>query len=37
MKAAVNVPTKLATETALSPPPAPRRPWGLAARFGSEE
>ena len=37
MKAAVNVPVKLATEAALAPPPAPRTPWGLTARFGSQE
>ena len=37
MKAAVNVPTKVATEAAHTPPPAPRTPWGLAARFPSED
>ena len=37
MKAAINVPARAATEAALAPPPAPRTPWGLAARFGSEE
>ena len=37
MKAAVNVPTKVATEAALTPLPEPRTPWGLAARFTSED
>lgn len=37
MKAAINVPTKLATEAALARPPVPNTPWGLAARFGSED
>ena len=36
MKAAINVPTKLATDAAFAPPPVPRTPWGLAARFGSQ-
>lgn len=37
MKASVNVPSKVATEAALTPPPEPSTPWGMAARFDTGE
>ena len=37
MKAAANAPTTLATKAVLAEPPAPSTPWGLVARFPSEE